>query len=143
MRKYLPLAALILIVSGCGGMDESKKNAMVAVDDFHASYDAGDYERIYEAAADEYKQVTSLENHKRLMTTVEKRLGTFSGKTLQNWNVNYGTNGNIVNLVYQSKYSEAAATEVFMVKETESGPKIVGYNISSPALMVELEEIEE
>jgi hypothetical protein len=124
----------MLLLVGCSGGDDLAATEK-AVDEFHAALNAGDFARIHDDAAGEWKKVSSKPDSIQLFEAVRNKLGPFvSGKQV-GWNVNYGTSGTIVVVQYDSKFQRGDARETFTYRRLGDDAQLVGYNINSRVLI--------
>ncbi len=148
-------ALLALCLGGCG-FTESKEKAGRSVDDFHAAYNAGEYEGIYAAAADEFRSYGTSAAFGDFMADVEGELGRhessertfFRGDYLEggkSGHLEHGSRdtslpippevpgeGTFVYAEYESRFERAAATEQFLYRITDDGAELIWYHVTSP-----------
>lgn len=131
--RYL-IAALILLLSACSG-GEDLDSAEKAIDRFHSELNAGNFERIHENAAPEWKKASSKADMVQLFQAVRNKLGPFVSGKQNGWRVNYTTGGTFVLVLFESKYQKGDATETFTFRRSGESAQLVGYNINSRALI--------
>jgi len=130
-------AALIVglfLLAGCS-MSKDTKVAEEAVPRFHALMNAGAFDAIYEAAADELKQATSEKDFTDLLAAVKRKLGSMQRTSQDNWGINYHTSGTFVTLVYKTSYKNGDATEQLVYRIKDGSARLAGYHINSNALL--------
>jgi hypothetical protein len=122
-----------LVLASCGGTAEAKRG----VAEFRARVAEKAYAEIYRAATTEFQKAATEEQFVRLMTALDRKLGAWQSAGEPAWNVTKGTGGHFVNLTYQSQFAKGAATEQFSWRINTGRPVLVGYNVSSPLLIME------
>jgi hypothetical protein len=141
VRAALLLAAA-LAASGCGGVVKGKEDADRAVAEFHVQFNAGSYDAIWDASADEFKAAGSRQQFSALLAAVRRKLGDYTGSTTRSWNVNSRNLKTYVTLVQDSRYATAkaettgTAAETFTFVVHDGRATLLGYNISSLDLIL-------
>ncbi len=90
VRAFAAVAAVA--VAGCSMGDEADLAAQ-AVSTFHQMLDAGQFDAIYAASADELKKAASQKDFVALLEAVHRKLGNTKSSSEKTWNVNYQTSG--------------------------------------------------
>ena len=133
MRKFA-VAAAVAIAACSAGADS--RLAERAVDEFHQMLDAGQFEAMYSASADELQKATTQEQFVALLGAVHRKLGSVKAATRKNWNVNYQPSGTFVTLVYSTSYAEGEAAEQFVYRMQDGKALLAGYHVNSNALIL-------
>lgn len=127
------LVAAALLVSCSGGTEEAKQG----VSSFRARVAHGSFVEIYRTASPEFRQAVPEEQFQRLMTGLERKLGTWQSAKEPIWNVTRSTGGHFVGLTYESQFSRGPATEQFSWRIDRGAPVLVGYHVKSSLLVME------
>jgi opacity protein-like surface antigen len=134
-RKSLVLALLAVALLGCSSSAQ-RVVAEKAVSRFHEMLDAGRFAEIYATASDEFKKVSTQSDFVALLSAVHRKLGNMKSSVNQGWNVSYLASGTFVTLNYKTVYSGGEAAEQFMFHMQDDSAVLVGYHISSNALII-------
>lgn len=137
MRRIL-LMVLFLGLAACNPANMAADVAASgkAVDAFHADANAGKFDDIYFASSDEMQHSTDVTEFEDFLGAVQRKLGK-AGKTVQQgWQVNAVNGRTLTVLNVQTTYEKGRAVETFTFKSSPKGPVLVGYNIQSPALVI-------
>jgi len=138
MNQFAPrltILATAAVFAACSASADTKQ-AEVAVEQFHDLLDSGQSSAIYESAGDDLKRVSPEQQFVPLLDAVHRKLGQTKTATRSGWNVNYSTSGNFITLNYQTVYSEGQASEQFVYRMMGSKPILVGYHVTSNALIL-------
>jgi hypothetical protein len=135
MKKLLaPLFAVTLLLCACSP-SLSTADSEAAVGKFHQQFDAGSFDEVYGNAAPELKAATSKDKFLSFMTVVHRKLGNILSTKQANWRVFAGTNGNFIDLVYNTTFEHGQGVESFRFRTDLGAPQLVGYNINSTDLI--------
>lgn len=137
MRKiaHKLLISLLLLLSACS-MSKDTSVAEAEVPHFHSSLDAGKFDEIYDAAADELKTAATKQDFVILLSAIHRKLGQVAKSEKQTWHVDYNTAGNFVTLVYNTTFTNGTGAEQFVYKLHDGQASLVGYHINSNALLI-------
>jgi hypothetical protein len=134
MKQLWIALALLPLVAGCNASADTK-SAEEGVASFHQSLDGGRFDQIYTDTGAEFKSVTAREDFTKLLTAIHAKLGNFRrGKTV-GWNDNVSTGGHFVTLRREAQFDRGAAQEEFVFNIASGKTAMVGYHISSNALI--------
>lgn len=128
-------AIFFFLTISCSSIMKGKELAGPAVEKFHAQFNAGQYDEIYNEAGDEFKQSVSKDQLVKLLTVVRQKLGTVDKSDSTGWHVNTDTSGTIATVTYDVEFSEGKGTEEFMFKVTDDKALLYNYKINSPLLL--------
>ncbi len=138
MRRLLVATitiAWLCLLGGCS-MSADASLAEQAVPTFHQQLDAGNFDAIYAAAGDELKKVASQQDFVALLEAVHRKLGNTKASEKTGWQVNYQTSGSFVTLGYKTTFEGGDATEQFVYRLDEKSAVLVGYHVTSNALIL-------
>ena len=126
-----------LLLWQCGSaVTTGTKHADQAVNQFHAQFNAGQYEQIYSQAAPEFQQSASKDEIIALFQHLHERLGDAQSTTRTGWNATATTGGSFVTVVYDTKFSSGDGVETFRWHSTGGKMLLVNYNVNSRALLL-------
>ena len=134
MNRWLLLPVALALVAGCStAADTATAEQGVAL--FHEQFNSGQFDQIYDSADAEYKSTSTRAESTEVFAGIRGKLGAFrSGKTL-NWTDNVNSGGHYVNLTREVQFDRGGGQEAFSFKITANKPVLVGYNITSNALI--------
>lgn len=135
VMRELALAAALFVVAGCSASVDTKA-AEQAVARFHQMLDAGQFEAMYAASADDLRKSAAQRDFIALLEAVHRKLGNTGAATEQKWNINYHTSGTFVTLAYSTRYAAGEAAEQFVYRMQDGQALLVGYHINSNALIL-------
>jgi hypothetical protein len=100
--------------------------------------DAGDYEKIYREAANEWRQTTTLEQSNAIFSTLKTRLGNIKGRTYQTAREEQTTSGHLPGhsliVRYYTTFERGEGTETFTLVERDGQWLLAKYFVNSDAL---------
>ena len=134
-RLFIALIAACIALCACS-MSADTAAAEQAVRKFHEQLDAGRFDEIYAASADELKKATTQQDFVALLGAVHRKLGNVKAADNTGWNVNYHTAGTFVTLGYKTTFDGGDAQEQFVFRLQDKAALLVGYHINSTALIV-------
>ena len=134
MKPLLILPCLALCLLGCSASEDMSK-AEAAVVHFHQQLDAGQYQAIYQSAAEEFKDSGDQARLVGFLEGVHGKLGRYKSGRRVNWRINYGTAGEMVTLDYHTEFENGQADEDFVFRIDGDTPLLVGYHVASNAFV--------
>jgi len=134
-RSTFGAIALVSLLYGCS-ISADTSLAEQAVPKFHEELDAGHFDAIYDASADELKNATTQQEFVALLEAVHRKLGNTKASDKTSWNVNYQTSGSFVTLGYKTTFDGGSAQEEFVFSLHDKAAILVGYHINSTALIL-------
>ena len=135
MKSFLPVSLLLACFAliGCNPV-KAKASAEAAVKEFHEQLNKGDFKGIYAAAHADLKQASTEKDFVALLDAVHRKLGLVQSSEPNGWRVNATGHVNVV-LAYKTKFAEGDGVETFNYQIEGEKAVLVGYNISSNALI--------
>ncbi len=127
------LLALPLLLASCAGTDDAKRG----VANFRVRAAQTSFSEIYWRAAPEFRQSATEEQFLRVMTALDRKLGSWTSAGEPGWKVTRGTAGQVVNLTYQSQFAKGVVSEQFMWRIEDGEPVLLAYHVDSPLLIAE------
>jgi|GEM_PF-1690202 len=132
----LGLVGLAMLLAGCS-MSGDTAIAERAVPQFHASFDAGQFEAIYAAAAEDLKRQATKDEFIARLESIRRQLGATKSSTQQGWTVNYNGSGTFVTLNYATIYEQGEADEHFAFRVEGDKALLAGYRVDSRASIID------
>ena len=130
---FLFVSALLL--GGCGS-SENLRIAKEATTHVHAQMDNEQFAQIYSEADDALRAATKRQDLLDFISAVHRKLGRVQNAYQTGFFVNFSTSGTRVRLNYQTKFDGGNAQEEFIWKIKGDQPALIGYHISSNALII-------
>jgi Protein of unknown function (DUF4019) len=134
VKRLLFFAACIPALAGCGlfeGVDTAEKAAVV----FHAQYDAGRFDEMYDGSAEDLRANASRDDFMTTMTSMRKRLGPIRATERSAFNARVDSQGTFVALEYETDFEGGSGTETFTWEVAGGRAKLLSYNVTSNALL--------
>ena len=132
---FASLALIVLAVVSCSS-SEDVATAEREVQSFHEAFNAGQFDKIWDGAAEDLKKGSGKEEFVGLLQTVDRKLGKTTAGKRENWTVNYGTGGTTVKLVFETSFAKGKGTETFAYRISGKKALLVGYNLNSKNLLL-------
>lgn len=130
-------AALLLAaaaLAGCGNFVRDKETAATAMDRFHARYDAGEYDKIYDTAGPDFQGENVRTDFLQLLAAVHHRLGNYKTCASQGWKTNSFGGDTSVELHYKTTFAEGKADETFTYTVSGTRATLRSYHVHADAL---------
>ncbi len=125
----------LAILSACG-VQESVDDAKAMVSVFHADLDAERYGDIWKETAPQMRKVTKEVDFEKLLAAIHRKLGKVLAAEQAGWRTNATTQGTFIMLEMNSKFEKGQAQESFTYLRNGKDLQLAGYNINSPALII-------
>jgi hypothetical protein len=133
MRLLLILVTCAL-ASGCGLL-EGVGTAEKAVITFHEQFNAGGFEVIYDAGADDLRAAEARSEFIATLTALRAKLGQVRDSQRTGFNSRVGSDGTFVELEYETNFDNGEGTEEFTWAISDGQARLLGYNVTSRALL--------
>ena len=108
------------------------------VNSFGDDLTAGRYEKIYQEAADEWRQDATLEQSNKVFETLKAKLGKPTERVLHSASETNGTNGALSGhsfvLMYETRFERGNGMETFTIIERKGHWLVARYFVNSMAL---------
>jgi hypothetical protein len=134
----LGLTALLLIylMWQCGSaLRQGRVLAEPAVQAFHAKFNAGNYEEIYQEADAGFTGEGKHDELVKFLTAVHTKLGDAGVTNQVNMLVNAATSGTFITTRYDTTFARGKAAETFTWIKKNGTLKLYGYHIEGNALI--------
>lgn len=130
MIKRIFITALAMLAAACS-FTEARDLAEAEVRRFHEQVNAGEHQRLYDAASPELKRITSQEEFLALLGMISERMGAVRETTRDSWNVDYNNGVSQVRLGYDTRFERGSAREEFTYRIEGDRAILVSYRINS------------
>ena len=120
---------------GCSSLANAKPAAERAIAEFHGEYNAGDFTKIYNDSADEFKNATTQDQLNELLSAISRKLGHETSSTNTSWRTGNFNLVTTVEMQQDTKFEHGSATETFTYKMDGERAVLVGFNINSNDLI--------
>src|SRR5260221_3865976 len=81
------LAFMATLLAGCGAITSGKAAAAKAVAQFHAEYNLGKIDDIWDQADAQFRTATTKQQYDDLMEAIQRKLGKVTATSTSNWRV--------------------------------------------------------
>jgi hypothetical protein len=125
----------ILLLSACSPAKDTKA-AEQTVAQFRRQMAAASLADIYATAAPEWRKSASRAESDAFLGAVNRKLGAVKTSAQTGWRDNLDSRGHTVILDYHTEFEGGGADETFTVRLNGDNGQLVGYHISSMAMMV-------
>ena len=133
---WISTLLLLTVLSSCGS-GKSLGIATKGVEQFHSQLNSEQYEAIYAAADEGLHKAANEEEFVALLQAVHRKLGKVQTSQRNNFQVGVSTGqGTVVTLVYNTTFDQGSGTEQFLWHMRDNQPVLLGYHISSNALIL-------
>ena len=142
-KLHLPAlrCVLVLLLAGigltaCGSSGKSIELAKGNVGIFHAQLDTEQYSAIYAATDAKFKAASTEPDFTKLLEAVHNKLGTVRDCSLRNTGIAwFAGQGATVTLVYETKFTDGAASEQFVWHIKDGQATLYSYRVNSNDLV--------
>lgn len=112
--------------------------AQERIDEVAEDINEGRYEKIYNEAADEWKQTTTLEQSNAIFERLKTNLGNVRGRTYQTARAEQSASnqvsGHTLGVRYHTTFERGEGMEIFTLVERDGGWRLAKYSVTSDAL---------
>lgn len=123
------IGAMAMTVASCSAVQDTGA-AEQAAGNFHAAYNAGQFDQIYADATEEITRGTTREAFTATMTEMKARLGNQREASRTGLNVNYNTAGSFVSLGYDTQFERGRAAEELTFRMVDGRARLAGYRFN-------------
>lgn len=134
MRLLLTVVTCALASVSCGlleGVDTAGK----AVITFHEQYNASSFDAIYDTGADDLRATEARNEFTTTLALLRAKLGPVRGSERTAFNSRIDSEGTFVELEYETDFENGAGTEEFTWAISDGHARLLGYNVTSKALL--------
>lgn len=125
-----------LFTTGCGNMLKGKQAAEKGVADYHRLYNDGKLLEIYSAGHSKFKSTITEQQFMDLVGAVNRKLGKVTQTSRAGFNIRQKNLTTTVVVKQSTTFEHGKGTETFTFQIESEKAVMVGYNISSPDLIV-------
>ena len=131
------LVALALCVYGCTrAVERGAREGYTMATDLHAAMARQDWDGIYDRADPGYQAVVSKHDSSEMFAGIARKLGTPLNCQQGGTRVTANTSGDTIETECQTQFSSGAiATETFVWRKSLTDYRLLGYHITSTALL--------
>lgn len=141
LHQIVALSAA-LSVSACNPA-KSTAEAEKAAADFHALFNAENYEKIYDSAHADFKGSQAKPEVIDFIRSVREKLGPSKSVTKTGWQVNsHNLKTNIV-LTYRTDFEKGSGIETFTYRVADGSAALLGWHINSKNLLLTTAQTEQ
>jgi len=133
MKKLLPF--IFAALAACSSPVDTEA-ARQAVRDFHDQLDTRQFNTIYDRSSSDFKKLTTRQDFIAFLDAVHRKLGESKSFQLKTATTTYTPSGTVLTLDYESTFAEGDALETFTYQKQDNMPLLVGYQITSNALIL-------
>lgn len=134
--RGLSLVGLVGCLTVACSASTDTKAAEQQVSVFHRQLDAGRFDQIYRGGTDDFRKSASRNDMGKFLSAIHRKLRASKSTELRGWRVSTTTSGAFTELDYATVYEHGPAKETFNYKSEGGKPVLAGYNINSPALVL-------
>jgi len=134
LKRISATVVAVLVLTVCSGSSDIEP-AERAVERFHEQLNAGQFEGIYDEAAEEFQKSDSKEQVVNFLRIVTTKLGDVRSSRRVHWNVTTSFTRTSVALVYETQFKEEVAREQFLYRLEHDHAKLVSYHVQAKALV--------
>ena len=136
--KTIQLIAIFiggLITVSCNPL-KSTAEAEKAAAEFHALFDANDYEKIFDSAHADFKAAQPKSDTIDFLRSVREKLGTIKTSNRTGWQANSLNMKTNVVLTFETEYENGKGIETFTYQIADGNTTLIGWYVNSKALVV-------
>lgn len=131
-----------LILSGCNPVKSTAVAEKAAVE-FHALFDAEDFEKIFDTAHADFQASQPKEDTMSFLRSVRDKLGSIKSTNRTGWQANsFNLKTNVV-LTFDTEFENGKAIETFTYRIADGNATLVGWYVNSNALVITTEKAEQ
>ncbi len=109
--------------------------ATMAVQDFHAKYNNGQYQEIYKHSDDSFKRTAPEAEVIGLFSMLREKLGKAGNTSPIKQGINVSSMGTMVTMVYDTEFAKGKGQERFVFIIKDGVAKLIDYKVDSPLLI--------
>lgn len=129
------MATIVMLLIGCGSTKDVKL-AEQGTGQFHSQLDSEQYRAVYAQADENLHKAATEADFVNLLQAVHQKLGRVQSSQRRNYQVNWSTGlGTVITLIYDTSFDGGNSTEQFAWRTRDNQPALIGYHISSNALI--------
>ena len=129
------LTFLATLLAGCGGITSGKAAAENGVAQFHAQYNLGKIDDIWDQADPQFRTSTPKQKYDDLMEAIQRKLGKVTSTSNSNWRVQSFNLKTTVLMAQTTTFEHGQGTESFAFVIQGTNAVLAGYNIQSMDLI--------
>lgn len=134
-RRAMPVVLTGLMLAACDATQDIN-TAQEAIAHFHEMLSAGQFEEIYAMTDDSFKKVSTDQDMKRILATIDRKLGAVKASESTGWNIGYTPSGTSITLRYKTQFEHGTGAETFRYRLADGQVLLAGYNMNSNDLFM-------
>jgi hypothetical protein len=134
-RRAMPIVLTGLMLAACSATQDIN-TAQEAIAHFHQMLSAGQFEEIYALTDDSFKKASTDGDMKRILSTIDRKLGAVKTSESTGWNIGYTPSGTTITLRYQTQFEHGTGAETFRYRLADGKALLAGYNMNSNDLFM-------
>ena len=134
MKLIVLLTACAIALAGCGLLD-GVAVAEKAVVTFHEQYNASNFDAMYDAGADDLRATEVRSEFITTLASLRAKLGQVRDSQRTAFNSRIDSDGTFVQLEYETDFENGKGTEEFTWAISDGQATLLGYNVTSKALL--------
>ena len=137
MKTPLLIAIFIgvLAITGCNPV-KSTAEADKAAAEFHALFDAEDFEQIFDTAHADFKASQPKKDTINFLRSVREKLGSVKSTNRTGWQANSMNMKTNVVLTFETEFENGQGVETFTYRVADGSAVLLGWHVNSNALIV-------
>jgi hypothetical protein len=134
-RRAMPVLLTGLTLAACNATQDIN-TAQEAIAHFHEMLSAGQFEEIYAMTDDSFKKASTDQDMKRILATIDRKLGAVKASESTGWNIGYTTSATSITLHYKTQFEHGTGAETFRYRLADGKALLAGYNMNSNDLLM-------
>jgi hypothetical protein len=142
MRKKITFVLVMLVLSVVGyfvwkfvdAVRNGERLGAQAVAHFHAQFNAGADEAIYQESSPRFREATKLADFVQYNTLLRAKLGANQGVTQTGFNVNFDNGNTFLVLKYHATFQKGLAVESFVFDLNGREPRLLHFDVYAPGM---------
>ena len=133
--KHIAVLLAVLIFAGCNPM-KSTAEAEKSAAEFHALFDAGEYEKIFDTAHADFKASQPKPETISFIQSVREKLGAVKSTKRTGWQANSLNMKTNAVLTYETEFENGKGIETFTYRIEGGDAILLGWHVNSNALIL-------
>ena len=125
----------VFLLTGCNPV-KSTAEADKAAAEFHALFDAEDFEQIFDTAHADFKASQPKKDTINFLRSVREKLGSVKSTNRTGWQANSMNMKTNVVLTFETEFENGQGVETFTYRVADGSAVLLGWYVNSNALIV-------
>lgn len=135
IASFVTIGSAALVLLSCNPV-KSTAEADKAAAEFHALFDAEDYDKIFDTAHADFKAAQPKADSVIFLRSVREKLGTIKLTKRAGWQANSVNMKTNVVLTYETEFENGRGVETFTYRIDDGSTSLLGWHVNSSALIV-------